>query len=206
MTLPRLPEHVAEADGTERSTVRSTVEQEALAHPLRRTHHARGPDRLVGRYEDEALRSDLSRGIEHVPRAQHVCRDRLNDVGLEDRDVLVGGRVEHDIGLPARERVHHGLAIGDVGQDLLHLAVGRGGRRRLVQVRLVVVEHDQDVGSEARHLPADLRSDRSARPGDQDPPAVERVLDRSQIGDDLAPAEEVLDPRLTGRPDGDRRF
>ena len=51
-----------------------------------------------------------------------------------------------------------------------------------MQVGLIVVEHDEDIGSESRYLPADLRSDRTPGPRDEDASAVEGVPDRSQVG------------------------
>ena len=91
----------------------------------------------------------------------------------------------------------------DVGQDLLALARRRGGH--VVKVGLVVVQHDQDIGLGARHLPADLRADGASGPGHQDPAPLEGTAHRGQVRDHLAPPEQVLNPRLPGGAHGHRR-
>ena len=123
MTLPRLPSTLPKR--TAQKAAPSGARSSSSAPPSASSH----PSRSRGAPPCRSRRTRIAASrpqppLEHVSGAQHVGRDRLDDVRLEDRDVLVGRRVEHDIGLPACERVHHGLAIGDVDQDLLDLAVG----------------------------------------------------------------------------------
>ena len=81
---------------------------------------------------------------------------------------------------------------------------GNGGRG-VVQVGLVVVQEDQEVRVELGHLAADLRSDGSAGPGDQHPPALERASHRGQVDGHRLAAQQVLDPGLPGLPERGQR-
>ena len=78
-----------------------------------------GVDGLVGRDLHEAPGADGGGGVDHVEGAEHVGLGRLERVLLEDRDVLVGGGVEDDLGTVPLEGVEHRLAVEDVDQGLL---------------------------------------------------------------------------------------
>ncbi len=82
-----------------------------------------------------------------VLRAEDVRRHRLDNVGLENRHVLMRGCVEDDLGLPAREHLEHGVSMRDVGENLFTFAVGQ--LANVVQMSLVMVEHDQDIRVES---------------------------------------------------------
>ena len=51
---------------------------------------------------------DPDGGLHHVQGAEDVGRGRFDRVVLENRDVLVGGRVEHHIGAEPLEGVDDG--------------------------------------------------------------------------------------------------
>ena len=51
------------------------------------------------------------------PRREHVVGHRLQRVGLEHRDVLVGGGVEDDLGRVALEDLPHLGRVAAVGED-----------------------------------------------------------------------------------------
>ena len=68
--------------------------------------------------------------------------------------------------------------------------------RRVVQMRLVVIQHDQCRGVEVGDLPGDLRTDRAAASGDEHPPPVEERLHGLEIDVDLLTPEQVVDAQV----------
>ena len=67
------------------------------------------------------------------PRADRVVAHGLERVVLGQRDVLVGGRVEHDVGAEALHHVVHALRLLAVGQDRLaagEVTLARSARAR----------------------------------------------------------------------------
>ncbi len=116
--------------------------------------------------------------------------------------MLVRRGVEDDVGpFPPEDRAHDAL-IADVGQDLHDVAVvdARGG---VEQVGLVPIEDDQALRLERRHLARDLRSDRAAPTGDQDPTALDERSDGFEVGLHLAAPEEVVDRQVPDVADAD---
>ena len=72
-------------------------------------------------------------------------------MGLEDRDVLVGGGMEHDLGTVFLEQRVEPLPLADVRENRDHgHDLGQLGQE-LVQVRLVVVD-DDDRGCESNPM------------------------------------------------------
>ena len=88
-------QHVAEAHHAE-ARVRGALLQR-LQHQLRQAlggaHDVRRVHRLVGRDQHEGLDPGLERRFRRVPGADDVVVDALDHVVLDDRHVLVGGRV-----------------------------------------------------------------------------------------------------------------
>ena len=103
-------EHVTETHGAVSLVLGGVRQQKLLADTLGRAHHARRTHRLVRRNEDEPLGVELRRRFKDVVHPEDVRRDRLDDVGLEDRDVLVRSGVKDDFGLPAREDLENGVS------------------------------------------------------------------------------------------------
>ena len=77
-----------------------------LRDPLGRAHDVGGAHGLVGGDEHQVLRPVLRGQLRDVPGAEHVVGDRLADVVLHQRDVLVGRRVEDGVGTVALEDAH----------------------------------------------------------------------------------------------------
>jgi hypothetical protein len=172
-------EHVAEAHRAVASLAapRSRL-HEPFAHALGRAHHARRPHRLVGRHQHEVLDPVPAGRVDQQPRAHHVVEHGLARRVLEQRHVLVRGRVQHHL-WPVRGE--HRLEpariaqVGDAGGE--HEHARRGGEFALDEIEPVLgVVHEHQLGRvEARHLPRQLRADRAARAGDQHPPPPEKA-------------------------------
>ena len=147
-------QYVPEANGAVGGARGGVGQERLLGQPLRRAHHAGRADRLVGRDLHEAGGAHGHRGIDDVEGAQHVGLRRLERMLLEHRHVLVGSGMEDDLGPEALERLEDGAPVGDVDERLV---AGTGHRgRRIVQMGLIVVEEHQQLGLQARDLPADL--------------------------------------------------
>ena len=101
-------------------------------------------------------------------RRQHVVLDRLDRVVFHHRHVLVGCRVQDDRRRVLGKDGAHPLAVADVG----HERNDAQRRPRLAQLAIDAEERElgalgeqQAGGSEAGHLPRQLRSDRPAGAG-----------------------------------------
>ncbi len=98
MTLPAAAQHVSEADRDEATRApRTDLLHDALGEALRRAHDARRANGLVGRDEDEALHAGPRGEIGDDLCAEHVVEDRLGNVLLHERHVLVRRRVEDHV-------------------------------------------------------------------------------------------------------------
>jgi len=167
-----------------------------LAERLRLAHHGLRVDGLVGRDEQEALCAELDRDLGEDPRPERVVADGLERVGLHQRHVLVGGRVEDDARPVAVEDLPH-------LRPALHIREHRDARREaalvhelaldLEQGRLALVDEDQPLGPEAGDLAAELGADRAAGAGDEHRLVLEIRSARVEIDVDRLAAEDVLD-------------
>jgi hypothetical protein len=195
-------EHVAEADGDEARAVRPARRgglDQPLAEGLRLAEHVLRSHRLVGGDEHEALHAALGGDLGDDPRANDVVSHRLERVRLHERDVLVGGRVEDDIGAVAVEEppdLHPVLDVGEHGYGrreaplVLQLALDR-------HERVLGVLHEDDLrGAERGDLAAELGADRAARAGHEDRRAGDVGRDRGHVEVDGVAAEHVLDLHL----------
>jgi hypothetical protein len=99
LTLQDVPE--AHAREARRFRDRADVAQEQLADALGRTHHVGRPDGLVGRDVYDAAHTGIRCSLEDVERAADVIVERLDGVGLHERNVLVSGHMEDEVGLGA---------------------------------------------------------------------------------------------------------
>ena len=122
------------------------------------------------------------------PRAEHVGLHGFGRVRLEDRNVLVRGGVEHDVGLVAFEDLAQPALVADVGEDRLGLVERR---HDLEEEAVVAVEQEQAGGAVLRDLAGDLAADRTAGAGDENDRAFEVVGDVARVGGRVLAAEEV---------------
>jgi hypothetical protein len=119
---PVAAQHVAEAHGAEvgaRVGQRGPPEDDLLGHALGGAHHAGRMHRLVGADQHELLGPEARRHLGHAQRAQDVVPRRLDHVLLHQRHVLVGGRVEDEVGAAAGEDALHPPLVGHVGHHRL---------------------------------------------------------------------------------------
>src|SRR5581483_4615919 len=159
---PRRAEDVAEPDGDEAGRdvpARAVGLDDPLAERLRLAHHRLRVDCLVGRDEDEPLDAELDRDLGHHLRRERVVANRLERVGLHQRDVLVGGGVEDDVRRVPLEHAAHALPVAGV-REHRHArgepALGDELALDLEQRRLGLVDEDQPLAADARDLAAEL--------------------------------------------------
>ena len=126
--------------------------------------HARGLDGLVRGEEYEALHAGAQRRGDDGRRAEHVRRHGLDRVLLEQRHLLVRGRVEDDVGpmpLEHVERARQAAHVGEHGHDLDSRVVQVAGELDERRLRLL----DEDEARRARREPRVGRAPRrSTRP------------------------------------------
>ena len=129
-----------------------------LAQPLARAHDICGVDRLIGRYLNELLHAAGIRGTDEVERTEHVVADGLLRAGLHERDMLVRGGVEHDLGTVALHQAHESRAVADRADLDREVKVRTVSEFQLllnvVGVILIDVEDDELLGGIFRDLAA----------------------------------------------------
>ena len=166
---PAGPQHIAEAHGDEprRMPLHRHVRQHHLRRPLRRAHHIRRIDRLVGRDQHEALCPRLGRRSRRVPGAQGVVLQRRPRVLLlHQRHMLERRRMEHDV---------RALRVEGCAQmfQVLHVAHQPHQRQMWVQLAQLLLDLVQRELAQLvqhhlgrpvqRNLAAQLRPDGAAR-------------------------------------------
>ena len=119
----RRSQHVAESDHRERRARAALVEtlQHELGETLGRAHDVRRQHGFVGRDQHERLHAGGDRGLGRMQRAEHVVVHALDHVVLDERHVLVGGRVIDGLDLVSLEHLAHALVVmrrADQGDDL----------------------------------------------------------------------------------------
>ena len=87
------------------------------------------------------LGADVVARVDDVERAEHIGADGLARVALQDRHVLVRGRVEDDLGAHVGEHRFDHRGVTDVGER--HLRVAPERLDRVVEVGLVVIEEHE---------------------------------------------------------------
>ena len=164
-----------------------------LGEELRHPEHRRRVNRLVGRHVHEPSDAVRECGLRDVAGSRHVVEDRLVRIGLHQRHVLVGGRVEDDGRLELLHRVHDLRAITDVPDDDREIELGHGASELaadVVQRVLAVAVQDDLARLRAGDLPHQLRADRPTGARDQRGPVLQ-VRGREVERHGLA-AQEVL--------------
>ena len=171
-----------------------------LAQPLARAHDICGVDRLVGRYLNELLHAAGIRGTDEVERTEHVVADGLLRAGLHERNMLVRGGVEHDLGTVAVHQAHESRAVADRADFDGKVKVRTVSEFQLllnvVGVVLVNIEDDQPLGTVLDDLAAQLAADGAAATGDQHGASEQQPLHGGNIQLDGIPAQQILDPHL----------
>ena len=151
-------EHVAEANGDEaRADVLAVPVglDDPLAERLRLSEQVLRVRGLVGRDEHEARRAVLDGDV-----GDHACRQRvvahgLERVRLQERDVLVRGRVEDDLRPVALEDLAHLRAVAAVAEN-------RGdGREVTLADELALDVEERRLGLLDEHDPGRARPARS---------------------------------------------
>jgi hypothetical protein len=189
-------QHVAEPNCCARHVVvAADADHDVLSRPLGSAHHRAGVGGLVGRQVYEALAAVLGSGLGEPPRAQDVGFGRLPRVSLEDGHVLVGGRVEDNVGPGLLEQGDRPVAVAQVEQD----GFGAGRQwpgRHVVEERLVAVEEQQATWLVAGHLAGDLAADRTTGAGHEHGDAAEVIADALGVHWRRLAAEEVAEVQI----------
>ena len=150
---------------------------------------------------DTALQGSLG----HVSRAQDIRLERFAGVMLLHRHMLVGRGVEHDVRLEPREGLHHQIPVPDVGK------AGVEGRLDPsppavhfdpVEVEFAEIHQDQGLGAIPADLADQLRSDRAARPRDQNALLMQKRRYLFLVQLDLFATDEVLHRNFPDGVDG----
>jgi len=199
-------EHVAEADGDEPAGGQFGQRLDVqFGRPLAGTHDAGRVDRLVGGDHHEGLHGTARGQVGQAPGGGDDVFDGFLRVELHEGDVLVGGGVEDDLGLIAREDLSDARFVQQVGQADFETDVGGPGSKLPFEeelARFVAVDEDDFLRGEVQKLAADLRADASSAAGDQQDAIVDPLADISHLQPHGIAAQEVVDGDRT-RPDGD---
>ena len=192
-------EHVAEAHGGEDGGAAGLGQglDLQLAQPLGGPHDVGGVDRLVGGDQDAVAAAELLRQTADDPGAQHVVLHGLTGVVLHERHVLVGRRVEDDLGPVPLEAVADDALVGHRADDdrERHPQLGRLGLHlveQLVGRVLVDVEDDDLARPGLDELTDQLRADGATTAGDQDD-LVAHVPHPRGVEGDLVTGEQLGD-------------
>src|SRR5688572_67646 len=171
------------------------VLHQLLGDSLRRAHHARRANGLVGRDQHEMLHVHFDGCVDDVPGSRNVVRHGLENVVLHQGHMLVRGRVEDRMRTVLLENVEDPRPVTHIRDHRNDLHIGEAQRELLEDVEdriLAVAEEDEARGSEAGQLPAKLRSDRSTRPGNQYRLTRRQLGHRRQIGLDGVATKQIL--------------
>jgi hypothetical protein len=185
---------------------------QALQHELRkalgRAHHVRGIDRLVGRDQHEGFDVCFERRFPGMPRGKHVVVDALDHVLLDDRHVLVSGRVIHGL---HRVRLHdlaHAVLVMRVAEERDDFERQTLARRDETQLFLDVVERElrhfeqqQARRRQANDLATELGTDRTTGACHQHRLALDRRAEQRLIGRHGVAAEQIADVDLVNLVD-----
>src|SRR5688572_9022804 len=169
--------------------------EQQLRHALGAAHHAQRLHGLVGRDEHEHLGAVLAGKVGHHLRAEHVRLERLDGIALHHRDVLVRGRMKNRVRRGLLEDSADALLVHDVADDRLDLELRVRPAKLLVdhvEALLVLLVEHQDARTARRYLTRDLRADRAAGPGVQDPARRVEAGHRAQIDLDRLSEEQIV--------------
>ncbi len=195
---------VAEADRHEFGFVVRDAGDDDLRQALGGAHDVGGVHGLVRGDEDEAFDAAFRGDLGGLVGAEDVVKDRLLAAGLHEGHMLVGGGVDHDVGLVFAHDPPEGFLIPD-GAHLQDQGVGYQFPVFLLQLKEEVVHvvlgdivENQLLRGEGQDLAAQLRSDGAASAGDHDGFAGEIFLDLGHVQVLFRPAQEVCDVHFPG--------
>ena len=120
MTLPLLPSTLPNrtVDEARRALLVAHRLHDQLGDALGRAHHARWVHGLVGRDQDEALDAVAVGGLRDRSRVpMTLFLTASHGLCFHQRHVLVGRRVEDDVGPVLCEHLVHARSVGDVADD-----------------------------------------------------------------------------------------
>ncbi len=169
---------------------------------LGQAQHRDRLDRLVGRDHHHCGCTRRQRGVGDVDGTEDVGLDALAPVAFEDRHVLQGCGMEHDVGLEFPHQVHHPVTIADIGDSALDRRIGCARRQRLrhrVKRRFGMLDHQQPRGAEGRDAVANLRTDRAAAAGDDHRLALHQRFEPRVVDLLARPQQQVFDGDI-GQP------
>ena len=196
---PAAAEHVAEADRRTARCGDPAVRAGAPARPAAwwRPRTEVGLAALSVEISTNRSTSWAIGGLDQVLGAADVGLHALAGVPLEQRQVLERGGVEDDLRAGARGRSGAIRSRSRMSATTTVVGVQQRLAPQLelqpVQVRLVVVEHDQLARAEAADLAAQLAADRAAGAGDQHPLAGDRRRGAAADHVHLGPADQRAD-------------
>ena len=113
-------EPVAESDEHKRCSIPRFIrigEHEFFAQHFRYAVDGNGADGFVGRNEHEAADAVSDARIEKIFRTEYVVFDRGDGIFFHERNVLIGGAVEHDVAFHARNDVVDIVFVFHVADD-----------------------------------------------------------------------------------------
>ena len=171
-----------------------------LTDSLRTTHHIRGVHSLVGRDHHEFLHTVFHTQIGDDLRTIYIIIHGLRRVILHHRHMLIGGGMEHVVGLELTEDLLHTALVADTRHHGLrgNLRESLGHHQTNVVLRgLGLVDEHQRSGLELGHLTHDLRTDTTGRTGDQHSLVGEQLGHRLQVHTDLIARQKVLHTHRT---------
>ena len=143
-----------------------------LAHPLGGAHDIGGIHRLVGGHHHEALGLIDLTELHQIFRAEDIVINGLHAVMLHEGHMLMGCRVDDDLGAILIEYPLQRLFMGDGADFNLQIQCIAVGNLQLllhiVGTVLVDVQDDDLLRAHLRKLPAELRADGATAAGDED--------------------------------------
>ncbi len=190
-------QHIAEPHRDE-ARVRPRIHVLAIhfGDPLGGAHDVRGIDRLVGGNQHEGPDTVPLGRFGQPHGAQHVVANRLANLGLQDRQVLVGRGMEDHVRLVLADYLLDGRRVTDVTQDGIEDQVPKIAPQLevdAVQRVFTVVDHDQFYRVQAGNLTAQLGTDGAAAAGDHHALAGQSFTNGLPVQRNRLPAQEVID-------------
>ena len=177
--------HVAEAHGDE---ARRRFRREVLAEDFRRalacSHDAGRVYRLVRGDQHEATHAMPVGSLGHGLGAEDIVAECLAHLRLQQRNMLEGGRMEHDLRTGRCEQAFAGCGITAVTKHGVDQQFWKFPFQFLcnsIQIVFGQLQDRQRFHAKACHLPAQFRTDRTAAAGYQDALAGQADADSGPV-------------------------
>ena len=183
--------------------------KDEFADPLARAHDVGRPNCLVGADENKMPRARPLRFGRAVQRPEDIVPQSRDHIFLNQRDMLVGGGVEHRLWPPTIEEPANGLSISHAAEFGVNLylrshppcALGLA-QFAFDQIERMLGHLDQDDprGIEQPDLAAQLAADRASGARDHHDPLAHRAMQKQVIGGDRFAPQQVRDLDLAQIP------